>query len=1853
MITNSNYKKSWLIILLICIFTMTSCFMTPIAYANEAQQVQSEDELVNANICVYDLNYIKKVVFTDTDGNEVIPNQNGSTFKPYILKDIKKGTYYYKTYKNPSKLTEENLTGQGSFNITENNQIVYLRVVEIKINSALVNEDIYQQGGSVILKDSKGDVIQPVNITKVTTGKKPYNGNCNYMYILPLMGKESPYYYEVSPTDDRLYIRDDNCGSFVLECNPRYPDTTKPVSAGIVNRLQLSLTLNPKVEVPFKITKGAEAGFYLKGRAHYVPFTEYMPTSVDTTSDEKYDIYTVNIPENVEIHMTAGGKDTGFLKTSKKAIKKADKIRIDGKEQDLPAVIDLEKLDNEKRVDDKLAESDLYLNVDDSNFLELNQGDSFDLEAFRVWQAGDTLASNYFIEPDFHYEVIGDSIELEKKGLPGREYVRIKAKEKGTSLIKVTYDAICWGGTIELSGSTTDVSYYNAIDPINTRVVIVSVDGDNAANIHTNIDQTEYDTIYYTKKTILPDNSMAQGDDHAEYIFKPTADEKINVRVHDPLHNTEWGTAWTEYKARKDGSYKLKLKEGRNIVEVSAGNSVQYYIINVKSLIVKIQNKTTPGQNLKVGETADVSFEGLALPVQKMAAVYNPGFPDKCWVEYETDSGRKLQSDGVQIVVREKNNIEFIVTEPGTINLVNGSIYTEHLGSELNSHRHIPKTGLLPNFSAVTGSNDPHFSTLPNIAIEVLDNETIGELSKFSYGQLNDIKLGILGKTEEDLNLNALNWKKLNAKRNCNFEYSDDKAAFFAEVEKPVNDDILTTYRTRAENEEWSPWKEVEYKTRTNLLENLPGDSSPDYSKTHYIEIKATPDYSDKAYTQTYTIRTNASKNNGYEPYLLNLEVIPSDSDNKLELTQGQVYAVDKNNNSLDLGYGFLSTENRFMTVLPYQVNSIKIIPTALIENSIVPEIKINNDIVESGENSNVLNLDVGENEITVKAKIGENTITYTLIAVREGEPNTISFDKAEEAKIVVKSPKGKSIKSNEDGTYSLPLGNGYTYIYSRDGYKTIKKEFDVLNDTTSIELPELEKLMQEDGIVSVKITGIDSNLRETISLSYDVNNIPDLSKQAYVEYSYGGYTALHALIEACDTGINKIKFSCYKGIFKPITSYNTKANDDNTGWICEVNGIACDPESTLLKDEDKVEFYYKPECEGMLHTWFKENFVNVKQGNNAELLLLGTQVNNDGTEPKGIEGATIKVNGKEISNSFTDENGKITVPSSMIGEPGQYTITAEKIKNGKNILTYCVALINVKKADVISDDGKMTVKFRLIGDAKHDGISEHGKYVTWIATKKMTFTGDSVSVYEVFTRALDEAGLEYIGADKNYVRKIKAPKAYGGYWLSEFTNGKNSGWMYTVNGEHPLYGLKDYRVTNGDVIIWHYVDDYKLETSFEGSKPVYPNRWLEAEDKNPPTDKIIDMSKGNKEKIEEVKETTAIAKFEVKAKLNSKGQAEASVSSKEMKDSLNKALEAIKDSKKKLKPEVVVEVKADSKAKSVITTIPTSSGKELAKEKGILSLNTPMGDLTFNTEALETMVSEAKGSDIKLSIEKVDTKKDKVISKIKELSDRPVFNLSATSKDKEITNFNKGKVTFYLPYTLGKNEKKEGLKITYINDEGVQAVLADSSYDEKKKVMKGVTNHFSYYAVTYSNASFDDVTSGKWFYESVMYLVDKGILKGKTERNFAPNDSITRAEFVAILARMSGQTMPDAGNNFTDVKATSWYSKNISWAVNAGIAKGVTENQFAPNAKISRQDMAVMITRYTDYMKKNLSDTNKEIKFTDSENVGNYAKDAVVKMQKAGIINGIKAADGSYSFAPKNNATRAETAKMIYQLAK
>jgi hypothetical protein len=163
-----------------------------------------------------------------------------------------------------------------------------------------------------------------------------------------------------------------------------------------------------------------------------------------------------------------------------------------------------------------------------------------------------------------------------------------------------------------------------------------------------------------------------------------------------------------------------------------------------------------------------------------------------------------------------------------------------------------------------------------------------------------------------------------------------------------------------------------------------------------------------------------------------------------------------------------------------------------------------------------------------------------------------------------------------------------------------------------------------------------------------------------------------------------------------------------------------------------------------------------------------------------------------------------------------------------------------------------------------------------------------------------------------------------------------------------------------------------------------------------------------------------------------------------------------------------------------------------------------------------------------------------------------------------------------------------------------------------------------------------------------------KRIDNGKGDGKFGSGDNITRGEFVTLLARVAGVDLSKySASVFTDVDNGAFYAGAVGWAFENGIAKGTGNNKFSPNAGITRQDMAVMIQNFSKALGYELPKIKDNLQFADQDKISSYAAEAASALQQAGIIEGRASGDTSdantgRSFAPKDNATRAETAKIL-----
>ena len=177
----------------------------------------------------------------------------------------------------------------------------------------------------------------------------------------------------------------------------------------------------------------------------------------------------------------------------------------------------------------------------------------------------------------------------------------------------------------------------------------------------------------------------------------------------------------------------------------------------------------------------------------------------------------------------------------------------------------------------------------------------------------------------------------------------------------------------------------------------------------------------------------------------------------------------------------------------------------------------------------------------------------------------------------------------------------------------------------------------------------------------------------------------------------------------------------------------------------------------------------------------------------------------------------------------------------------------------------------------------------------------------------------------------------------------------------------------------------------------------------------------------------------------------------------------------------------------------------------------------------------------------------------------------------------------------------------------------------------------------------FTDVERGRWSYDYILNMYQLGIVNGCTETTFEPEGSVTRAQFVKMIACLDGvDTSAYAKCRFTDVSDKSYAAPYIEWAANNGIVKGVSDTSFLPDDNITREQMAAIICRYADYAGIKLADDTPAVTFTDSAQISAYAAPSVTALQRAGIICGSQNADGSYSYCPRAYATREQACKVL-----
>lgn len=1292
-----------------------------------------------------------------------------------------------------------------------------------------------------------------------------------YGYIVPNCGGDSYYNFKFTPFDENYLPIE---GHFYVYRQTDFGPLNLSDSGKIPYLKKSYITV--KAPIDMEVYTTWELKFYTaRNWKSYTPFK----------TEDGYNYY--KIPDGFTYMMRQEGKVTRYTKT------------LSGEWNDAHTEVTVAPLeDNPTQVHREQEKDGIYAsmltNLPENSEIDLNVGEYFDLVPLRAWQAVEDGVGNAHNDPDWHYVVIGGdesvaSVEVTEDDKVG-QFGRIHANGEGTVLIAFYYDAVETASITSGTGSYI----YSALLPELTGIAVVHVGEEKTqTQITSNIDMIEGRTVYYLKSQTRADGVTQEISDSAEYTFTPTATigenpEKItSVRVHKPItvtdgklseNPTKWLTdsSWKTYQANETEngkqSYTIQLSEGRNIVEIKAGDATSYHVILARGLDITVDNVYRPGKTLEVGDTAKITMENMIPPMFKMSAIYNPsGVQFTC----KTNGGDYTTSFG-QYMVGSSFNIKLQEEDVGTYRITEGALSTSAWGTVDGAHRKLTRNSMGGYWN---GGDNPNIdygkmAYIPEISFEVESNDEYEESINRSAGLLKALGVGV-GKTGSPLtegsdalfvtahadipqNANRVISISSSVLRKRNIQVGADM------LQKDEGAKLLIRYwmgtdRNKAVVQEMD-FSESYRKESTmggtvgyivgNPLPYTGNDIKAEATKELQIEAIIVPSSGNP---MTYATHVYASKNEEVVTAIpKDIEISAAEESGRLGRWDGILEADDitykdseGNRITQDLGYGFIGTEEHFSTSVPNETDKILVNVKGDVWNKeeVIKSytISLNGTEYQSDE---AIPLEVGVNKLTVncKAAIGKDS-TYTIDVTRRSASKQTTFEVPEGASVLVMQG-SKTMKANEDGTYTLENGT-YTYYVSKSGFLTKTDSFKVTDEETNpvIRIESLEAVPAQSGTVSVQLAGQSTVFCPTMDIAIS-QEAKDLAANRYVLYNHGGYTVLHALLDAADA--SRAGFECYRGKFVLTGDSIAESNGKKARWICKVNGVVCDdPANTLASDGDKVEFFYSSGWDGMKDARLTPETKSVNRGETLTLTLAGAGVSENDAKAEAIADAEIYEGSKLIGT--TDENGQLQVETNTLSL-GTHRFTAvKKDEAGHNLLTAVMSSITVNKvSDPSADPNKTVVTFRLIGDTKHgeegsDNEAVHA-YTTWIATGTYSFDQSEVTVGEVFKTALEEAGLSYVGIENNYISSITAPEIYGGYELKEMDNGKNSGWMYTVNGVHPDRGLNEWYVTTGDEIVWHYIDDYKVEQSdmkdesgfaSSGNASTW-NKWLEALDETP-----------------------------------------------------------------------------------------------------------------------------------------------------------------------------------------------------------------------------------------------------------------------------------------------------------------------------------------------------------------------------------------------------------------------------------
>jgi len=171
----------------------------------------------------------------------------------------------------------------------------------------------------------------------------------------------------------------------------------------------------------------------------------------------------------------------------------------------------------------------------------------------------------------------------------------------------------------------------------------------------------------------------------------------------------------------------------------------------------------------------------------------------------------------------------------------------------------------------------------------------------------------------------------------------------------------------------------------------------------------------------------------------------------------------------------------------------------------------------------------------------------------------------------------------------------------------------------------------------------------------------------------------------------------------------------------------------------------------------------------------------------------------------------------------------------------------------------------------------------------------------------------------------------------------------------------------------------------------------------------------------------------------------------------------------------------------------------------------------------------------------------------------------------------------------------------------------------------------------------FTDISETDWFYDYVQKAYQRKLFDGVDGTSFAPSITFSRGMLATVLFRHAGMPKVELTKGFIDVTSGSWYSDGASWAQAAGIFDGYPDGRFDPDGPITREQMALVLMRYSQYINLDVSELSTLEAYNDVNSINDWALIAMKWANAAGIIEGAE-----NSLNPTGASSRAEAATML-----